>query len=269
MPYFPSASIAANDAKVARVHATAASRVTINASSCARPLIRTTVDRSSNVAIVVPSALKYRRRCLGVMLASSARPCMASRVSSTDGTGISAECDGFRTSRSGTITLLNNRLPRRVFIERGKFPVVESITDISHGNPTHFPFAARVSRAGVAARTSPGDRADFPRQAEDLSGAFPHTQEGGHDSRLPAPFQIASSSKSRRPFPLSRRQAVQTVSGLVVQALRRRRQTVSARQVVVASSDPHSPSKVNADHVRHLSVLPARSSVRPVSVSTT
>lgn len=117
---------------------------------------------------------------------------------------------------------------------------------------SHSPSAARVSRAGVAARTSPGDRADFPGQRVDaLAGAFPTTANARRflaDAR-PCLFSdpsnlCPSSSEARQRFP---------VQGFGISPIE-------------GAADHFSCPEIDHDQLPHLSVLPARSSVRPVSV---
>ncbi len=252
MTYFPSVSIWANDAKVARVHATASSRVKASASSCWRPRIRTTVVVSSNIAITSCSSRMNRGRCFLDMDRSDARSSIAASVLLNDGGGIATG------TLTGTLGKVSNsperRAPRR---DLGmKASNGQAVYRVTH-KPLISPIAPASPRS-VAAPFAPlsGAAHSTGRGVDAPAGPLLPTAKGAPLQDAPLCQPQSSSSKGRRPFPLSRRQAVQTVSGLVVQALRCRRQTVCARQIVVSARYPHPIYEVNADHSAHVLCVP-------------
>lgn len=102
-----------------------------------------------------------------------------------------------------------------------------------------------------------------PRATASGPGAFavpPSRCRGRSLQRKRGPLQPprpcllqSSSSKSCRSLALRRRQASQAVCGLLVLAHRRRRQTVCAGQIVVASRYPLASHKAYVDHPAHVS----------------
>jgi hypothetical protein len=144
-------------------------------------------------------------------------------------------------------------------------------SEVNHDVSVSHQIAARSPRAGVAAPFAPpsGAASSPTEQWTARSGAFHSTTANARRFLADARPCLPSISNLRRPFLLSRRQAVQTVSGLLILAHRRRRQTVRAGQIVVSARYPHPIDEVNANNPAHRLVSKSGEPLRPALVSAT